>query len=318
MQRADSLEKTLMLGKIESRRRRGWQRMRWLDGITDSMEMSLGKLRELVMDREAWRAVVHGVAKSWTWLSDWTELNWVTFLSPNLTGLDVPNVTTANSISFNLTPDSVTILFFSSSSNLIFFVLRVVFFFLSGPFLKSLLNLLQYCFCFISCFFDHEAGEILAPQPRIEPAPPCIGRPSPSHWTAREVLPPLIWCSFWVSSSSADPSVSPWFGFSLIIFYCAHSLALCCSFSESPSTLICTLLISRLPPQNRAPERHSDWLSDCLSRISIWICLFNGFETYDAFLPFFCLLKFLGLANDLTIHPVPQIRNLKDLTMTLN
>ena len=77
MRRVDSLEKTVMLGGIGSKKRRGRQRMRWLDGITDLMDMSLSELRELVIDREAWHAEIHGVTKNRTWLSDWTELNWI-------------------------------------------------------------------------------------------------------------------------------------------------------------------------------------------------------------------------------------------------
>ena len=88
---ADSLEKTLMLGRIGGRRRRRRQRMRWLDGITNSMDMSLGKLWQLVVDREAWRAAIHGVIKGRTWLNDWTELNW-TNSSPERLCMPISNV----------------------------------------------------------------------------------------------------------------------------------------------------------------------------------------------------------------------------------
>ena len=106
MWRADSFEKSLMLGKTEGRRRSGWQRMRWLDGITDSMEMDLGGFWELVMDREAWHVVVHRVGKCRTWLSDWTELNWILFDNDDWKGNDF-----AISVVIAQMPDAILIYF---------------------------------------------------------------------------------------------------------------------------------------------------------------------------------------------------------------
>ena len=108
MWRADSFEKTLMLGKIEGRRRRGQQRMRWLDGIINAMHMGLGELWELVMDREAWRAAVHGVTKSRTRLSDWTELNWTEVRTEP--GYDPRSLPNKQSRTFCMTPSYISCL----------------------------------------------------------------------------------------------------------------------------------------------------------------------------------------------------------------
>ena len=155
MRRVDSLEKTLMLGGIGGRRRRGWQRMRWLDGITDSMDVSLSELRELVMDREAWRAAIHGVAKSLTWLSDWTELNWT----------ELNRCVVVSHFDFNL--NFLTKLFFFNKQYLSRDTVGCSVLFLGRA--------------------TRHACRILVTRSGIEQMPPAVETWNPNHWPIREV-----------------------------------------------------------------------------------------------------------------------------------
>ena len=185
MRRVDSLGKTLMLGGVGGRKRRGRQRMRWLDGITDSMDVSLSELRELVMAREAWRAAIHGVTKSRTQLSDWTELNW-TELNNKKRSMALRKRKLPWDVSLGLSPASPWVLHSPMPSiggwgqSAVF--LSTVIWLPSIPLNQKILLLKWFIF-----WLHLEACKIFIPWLGIEPGLPAVDVQGPNHWDTREV-----------------------------------------------------------------------------------------------------------------------------------